>query len=1159
VAEVSRVTIDGNEAAARVAFSASEVIVTYPIAPAAPMGELADAWSVAGRRNLWGGSPKVVQMQSEGGVAGALHGAVQAGSLATSFTASQGLLLMVPDMYRIAGGHWPCVLHVAARSVASHASSIYGDHSDVMAVRQTGWALLSAGSVQEAHDFAIVAHAATLAAGVPFVHFFDGFRTSHEIATISPIPDASLAAMVDRRLVQAHRGRALSPERPVVRGAAQGEDVFFSSREAANGRYAAAPGIVQSVMDRLAAETGRAYRLFEYVGHPEAEQALVLMGSAAGAAEEAVATLLERGAKVGLVKVRLYRPWDAAAFLKALPRSVQRLRVLDRTKEPGAPGEPLYLDVLAALAASGRRVQVDGGRYGLASREFTPAMAAAVLMADSVGLRSSERCGFTVGIQDDVTGLSLPWDPQAVVEPADVLRVVSYSCGADGCVAADRLTLELIGEHSPLYAQGYVEYDSRKTQPIVVSHLRFSPRPIRTSCRIERAGFVIVSHDSLLSCRDVLSVAEPGATLLLNTAHSPGKVWDCLPSAVRAAIASKRLRFCIVDANRVSMQVGTGEHIGTIMQMCFFWLSGILPHAQAVERLKHAIQQAFSKRGRSVVEQHLAAADKALDNFHEVKLPESPAASGAACDGQSAECAGNRCGPPVSALPSDGTLVSSRSVREVRPPVRAIPIWDPSVCTECGYCSMACAHAAIRIKVFDAGELANAPDGFASRACTTSGFEGRRLTVQILPDDCTACGVCVDVCPARNKTVVKLRALNMSPASEHADLERVRATFFLQLPEIERSQLPLHTELGSQLARPLFQHSGACAGCGETPYLKLLSQLFGDRAVIANATGCSSLYGAPWPTTPWSVDAAGRGPAWAHSLLEDNAEFGCGMRLAIDQQRQHAIRLLKELSEKLDEEQVEGLIEAEQADESQIALQRQRVARLKESLSRLDADESRELDALADLLVRRSVWIVGGDGWANDIGFGGLDHVLASGLDVNVLVLDTGLYSSTGGQVSSATPRAAVAKFAATGQHKRRKDLGRLAMAGRGAFVAQIAMGADYAQAIRAFHEADSYTGPSLILAYSHCVAHGLNMATAMTHQRQVVQCGMWPLYRYDPRREAGGGAPLEWDSAEPKLPFRAFAMTEARFAMLARTNPDQAKQLFDQAQQDINEARRGT
>ena len=1171
MAEQSHVTIDGNEAAAQIAYSTSDLIITYPIAPASPMGELADSWSVAGRRNLWGGVPRVVQMQGENGVAGALHGALQAGALATTFTASQGLLLMLPDMYRIAGGLWPCVIHVAARSVATHASSIYGDHSDVMAVRQAGWAILASASVQEAHDLALVAHAATLAARVPFLHCFDGFRTSHELSKITAIPPSVVELLIDGQLVAAHRQRAMNPARPVLRGATHGPECFFPGREAANSHYDAVPSLVQAAMDQLAVHTGRAYRLFEYVGHPAAEHVVVLMGSAFGAAEEALAQLVARGEKVGLVQVRLLRPFDAAALRRVLPPTVQRVTVLDRTKEPGAAGEPLYLEVLAAVATDAAAPRVRGGRYGLSSCEFTPAMAAAVLRetpSECEGHSSADalRRSFTIGITDDVTGRSVAWDPDFAAEPADVLRAVFFGTGGDGCVAANRMTLEIIGQYTPLFTQGYFVFDSRKIHPVVVSHLRFSPRPIRSSYLVQRANFVAVSQGALLDRLPVLELAELGGTLLLNTAIGPQDIWAHLRHGVRAAIQKKRLRFCVVDANRVATEVGAGENIGTIMQMCFFWLSNVLPHAQAVEQVKHAIQHTFGKRGRSVVEQNIAAADKALDRFREVKVPDCDLemTDSAACSSGSEGSTRADDAPaevtlrarllPVSAVPADGTYATGTGVREPRTLPGAIPIWRAALCTECGSCALVCPHAAIRIKAYPNATVQGAPEGFASRESTALELREHRLTVQVLPDDCTGCGQCVDVCPARDKQAARLKAINMEPTAGHLERQRSCARYFLEIPDLERTRVPVTSVLGSQLLRPLFQFSSACAGCGETPYLKLLSQLFGDRAVIANATGCSSVYGGQLPESPWTTDSSGRGPAWANSLFEDNAEFGLGMRLALDEQRSQALRLLRELSAELGADLVTECSDSAQSNEAEIARQRQRVAVLLERLQQIDSPASHALRNLADVLIRRSVWIVGGDGWANDIGFGGLDHVLQSGQDVNVLVLDTGLYSSTGGQWSKSTPRAAVAKFAALGRSQRRQDLGQLAMTCRQVYVAQVAFGADPQQALRAFHEAESYAGPSLILAYSHCVAHGVNMTTAMTHQRQVVQSGLWPLYRFDPRRAGRGESPLQLDSEEPKLPFKTLAMTEARFAMLARTNPDHARQLFDAAQQDIKD-----
>jgi pyruvate-ferredoxin/flavodoxin oxidoreductase len=1140
VAEVSYVTIDGNEAAAQIAYHANELILVYPIVPAAAMGEWVDGWAAAGRKNFLGTVPRVVQMQGEGGVAGALHGALQAGGLATTFTASQGLLLMAPDMYRIAGGLLPAVIHVAARAITTHAASLYGDHSDVMGVRQTGWAMLASNSVQETQDFALVAQAATLATRVPFVHFFDGFRTSHEINKIIPITRDEIAAFLDLQHVQAQRQRALDPDRPVLRGTTQLPEVFFANREASAALYRATAGIVQRTMDRLAALCGRRYRLFDYSGHPEAERALVLMGSGAEAAEEAVAQLVGRGEKVGLVKVRLFRPFDTEAFLACLPGSLRRLAVLDRTREPGASGEPLLLDVLAATvrdASADRRIQVIGGRYGLGSCEFTPAMAARVLEELSA---PTPRRTFTIGIVDDAAQLSLDYEEAAFPEAPEVLRAVCYGVSGDGSSAANRLTLRIIGAHASLYVQGYATHDGRLAKGTVVFHLRFSSRPIQSSYRIQQAGFVSVSSLSLLERSDALHLAQPGATLLINAPGDSATLWRALPPSVQQTIREKQLRLYAVDAHALARDAGTGENIGTIMQTCFLWLSHVLPRAQAIDQIKQAIQQAFSRRGRSVVEQHMLAADRAIDHIQPVGYPphagdsqqaaaaidsrpyEQPRAGLDPSDPPALAAPAPLCWPktdgfspplgapsepaaigtrtyglgeriPTSALPVDGTFATGSVVTEKRGLAQAIPVWIPELCTECGLCSLVCPHAAIRIKAYDGDILREAPDSFASRPAATPWLEGRRLSVQVLPDDCTGCGVCVDVCPGRSKEVARSRAINMAPKEEHAGRERVNYRFFQQLPDFDRTRVPRDTQLGSQLLRPLFEFSTACPGCGETPYLKLVSQLFGDRALVANATGCSSIYGGYSPGIPWSRDAAGRGPAWASSLLEDNAEFGLGMRLALDQRRQQAARLLKELHGTVDADLARSLLQCPQSNDAEIAAQRVRLDELRRQLATLDRPEAAALSALADALLRRSVWIVGGDGWAYDIGFGGLDHVLRCGQDVNVLVLDNGLYSSTGGQLSKATPRAAVAKFATAGQGSRRKDLGHLAMTYRDVYVAQVAIGADPQQTLRAMLEAESYAGPSLVLAYSQCVVQGINMTTAMSHQKQIVQCGLWP------------------------------------------------------------------
>jgi pyruvate-ferredoxin/flavodoxin oxidoreductase len=1156
--EQRRTIVDGNEAAAWVAYNASEVVAIYPITPATPMGELADSWAARETPNAWGVVPQVVQMQSEGGAAGAVHGALQAGALATTFTSSQGLLLMLPNMFKIAGELTPAVIHVAARTIATHALSIFGDHSDVMAARSTGFALLCASSVQEAQDLALVAHAATLRTRVPFLHFFDGFRTSHELNTISRLDLDDVHALLDDDLVAAHRARALSPDHPVLRGSAQNPDVFFQSREAANPFYAAVPRIVQQAMRELGERTGRPYRLFDYVGHPEAERVLVLMGSGAGAAEEAVRRLQEDGERVGLVKVRLYRPFDADAFAAALPASVRAIAVLDRTKDAAALGEPLYQDVVTALAERGELPLVLGGRYGLSSKEFTPAMAAAALAE----LRSpTPRRRFTVGIADDVTGLSLDVDPDFRTEPDDVFRAVFYGLGADGTVGANRNSIRIIGEQTGLHAQGYFVLDSKKAGSTTVSHLRFGPRPIASSYLVQEADFVACHQFGFLDRIDVVGVARRGATFLLNAPYGPDEVWERLPVGVREEIAAKELRLWVVDATRVAREAGLGKRVNTVLQTCFFALTDVLPTERALEAIKDAIRTTYGKRGEAVLERNFAAVDRALEGLAEVKVPpsrEEPAgiAAAPARTGDFVQdvtvplIAGRGDSLPVSALPADGTYPTGTARFEKRSIAQEIPIWDPSICIDCAKCALVCPHAAIRMKVFAPEALAGAPEGFLTKEWKARDLPGMLMTIQVAPEDCTGCGICVETCPAHSKEEVRHKSINLEPKEEHLEVERERYQFFLGIPELDRALVAPATIKGSQMLEPLFEYSGACEGCGETPYLKLLSQLFGDRMLVANATGCSSIYGGNLPTTPWSKNLDGRGPAWSNSLFEDNAEFGLGLRLALDQQQRAARVLLPAVAPDL----ADAILAADQSSEAGISAQRERVAALETRCRELDTGEARSLLAVARTLVRKTVWIVGGDGWAYDIGFGGLDHVLASGRDVNLLVLDTEVYSNTGGQASKATPRSAVAKFAAGGKRTRKKDLGMIASAYGDVYVAQIAMGADNAQTVKALAEADAYPGPSLVIAYSHCIAHGIEMKKGMEQHKLAVDTGYWPLYRYDPRHGHAGEHPFHLDSRPPKLPLSEFTSREARFAMLARSRPADAKELAELAQHDVDE-----
>ena len=1168
------ITVDGNEAAARVAHRLSEVIAIYPITPSSPMGELADAWSAAGRTNLWGAVPQIIEMQSEGGAAGALHGALQAGALCTTFTASQGLLLMIPNMYKIAGELTPAVIHVAARTLATHALSIFGDQSDVMAVRQTGWAMLASSDVQAAQDLAAIAHASTFECRVPFLHFFDGFRTSHEVNVIRALPDDVLRELVDDQLVRAHRERAVSPDHPVLRGSAQDPDVFFQAREASNPYHAIVPQLVQRTMDRFAALTGRAYHLFDYHGAVDAERVVLVMGSGHGAVEETVDALVAHGEKVGVVNVRLYRPFSAEALAGALPPTVRAIGVLDRTKEPGAPGEPLYQDVVTALTelvSKGADIpmpKVIGGRYGLSSKEFDPAMAKAVF--DELAKDWSKN-HFTVGIVDDVSHTSLEVDHSFTTEPDGVVRAVFYGLGADGTVSANKSSVKIIGEGTNLYAQGYFVYDSKKSGSMTTSHLRFGQQPIRSTYLIgsDQANFVACHQFGFLERLDVLDAAAPGAIFLLNSPFGPETVWDQMPVEIQRSILEKQLRFYVVDAQKVATAAGLGSRVNTILQTCFFALTGVLDQADAVVRIKAAIEKAYGKRGRAVVEQNYAAVDAALDSLREVSVPAGvagdlhrrPSVPDEAPDFVRRVTAKMLAGDgdllPVSALPVDGTFPTDTAKWERRSIAHEIPIWDPEICIDCAKCALVCPHTAIRMKVYEPVTADNAPATFQHKEWRDRENPGMWMTIQVVPDDCTGCGVCVDVCPARSKEIVKHKAIDMLPKVEHVEAERANFDFFLSIPPADRQEVKVGSIKGSQMLEPLFWASGACAGCGETPYLKLLSQMFGDRILVANATGCSSIYGGNLPTTPWSRDANGRGPAWSNSLFEDNAEFGLGMRLALDHQVAYARSLLEQLSSSVAPGLVRVILDSPQDTETHLADQRERVVELKRRLKTLEDDDAKNLLAVADALVRKDVWIIGGDGWAYDIGFGGLDHVLASGRDVNMLVLDTQVYSNTGGQASKATPRGAVAKFAAGGKPIGRKDLGLFAAGYGNVYVAQIAIGADNAHTVKALAEAESWAGPSLIIAYSTCIAHGIDMSTSMTHQVEAVKTGFWPLWRYDPRLAVGGERPMQLDSRTPTLPLKEFQAKEARFAMLARSRPEGYAELQRLAQADADERRR--
>jgi pyruvate-ferredoxin/flavodoxin oxidoreductase len=1168
------ITVDGNEATASVAHRTNEVIAIYPITPSSPMGELADEWSANGRPNIWGVVPEVIEMQSEAGAAGAVHGALQAGALATTFTASQGLLLMIPNLYKIAGELTAFAMHVSARTVATHALSIFGDHSDVMACRQTGVALLASNSPQEAHDFACIAQAATLRSRVPFLHFFDGFRTSHEVAKIEELTDDDLRFMLPDELIAAHRQRALSPDRPVLRGTAQNPDAFFQAREACNPFYLACPGIVQETMDRFAGRVGRSYHLFDYVGHPEAERVIVLMGSGAETAHETVEYLVARGERVGVVKVRLYRPFSVEHFVAALPRSVRAIAVLDRTKEPGAVGEPLYLDVVSALnearaaglAGPSLAPVVIGGRYGLSSKEFTPAMVKAVF--EELG-RDRPTPHFTVGITDDVTRLSLAVDETFDIDSTrqDLVRGVFFGLGADGTVGANKNSIKIIGEETDNWAQGYFVYDSKKAGAITISHLRFGPRPIRSAYLIRRASFVACHQYEFLDKYDVLDYAEPGAVFLLNAPFGPEEVWDQLSVEVQTQIVEKRLRFFVIDAYRVARETGMGTRINTIMQTCFFAISGVLPRDEAIARIKEAIRKTYGKRGEKVVQANFAAVDQALAHLHEVRVPgrvtatrhRPPIVADDAPDFVKRVTAVMMANKgdllPVSAFPVDGTWPVGTTKWEKRNIAPEIPVWDEALCIQCNKCALVCPHAAIRAKVYPSDLLAGAPPTFKAMDYKGLEFKGYKYTIQVAPEDCTGCTLCVMVCPAKDKANPKHKSLDMHPQRPLREQERENYRFFLGLPEVDRTQAKSDVK-GAQFLEPLFEYSGACAGCGETPYIKLVTQLFGDRALIANATGCSSIYGGNLPTTPYTTNRDGRGPAWSNSLFEDNGEFGFGFRLAVDKHAEQARGLVRALAARgvIGSALADGLLGADQSTEAGIRAQRERVAALRALLAGRSDEEARRLDQLADYLVKKSIWIVGGDGWAYDIGYGGLDHVFAMNRDVNILVLDTEVYSNTGGQQSKATPLGAAAKFAIAGKATPKKDLGLMAIAYGHVYVARVAFGAKDAQTVKAFQEADQYPGTSLIIAYAHCIAHGYDMAYGLDQQKLAVDSGYWPLYRYDPRRKAEGLNPLVLDSGPPKVDLAQYVRNESRYRMVEQAFPERFKALMAAAQAEVRE-----
>ncbi len=1164
------VTIDGNEAAAYVAHKTNEVIAIYPITPSSNMGEWCDQWSSEGKKNIWGTVPTVVEMQSEGGASGAVHGALQTGSLTTTFTASQGLLLMIPNMYKIAGELTSTVFHVSARSLATQALSIFGDHGDVMAVRSTGFALLSSHSVQEVMDFALIAQAATLQSRIPFLHFFDGFRTSHEVMKIEQLTVEDIRAMIDDELVFAHRSRGLTPDAPVLRGTAQNPDTYFQSRETVNPFYVACPDIVQETMNKFAKLVGRQYHLFDYFGASDAERVIVLMGSGSDAVHETVESLLEHDEKVGVVKVRLFRPFSVKHFLDVLPKSVRSIAVLDRTKEPGAVGEPLYQDVVTAFgetAVNGTMPmalfpRIIGGRYGLSSKEFTPAMVKAVF--DEMK-KPQPKNHFTVGINDDVAKTSLEFNPAFTTEKNDVVRAMFYGLGSDGTVGANKNSIKIIGEDTPNYAQGYFVYDSKKSGTTTVSHLRFGPRPIRSSYLIKKANFVACHQWIFLEKFNVLDDLVEGGTFLLNSQFSAGTVWNKLPRIVQDQIIKKKLHFYVIDGYDVAAKTGMGGRVNTIMQTCFFAISGVLPKDEAIAAIKRSIKKTYGKKGEEIVKMNFAAVDQTLENLFKVNVPFAadstielpPVVSEKAPqfvkEVTAKIIAGLGDELPVSALPIDGTFPVATARWEKRNIALEIPVWDEEICIQCGKCAMVCPHASIRIKVYDEKSLEGAPTAFKHTAYRGKEYEGMQYSIQVAPEDCTSCGICVEVCPVKNKKETRLKALNMKSQPPLREQERVNWDFFLAIPETDRRAAKIDTIKGSQFLEPLFEFSGACSGCGETPYVKLATQLFGDRMVVANATGCSSIYGGNLPTTPWAKNADGRGPAWSNSLFEDNAEFGLGFRLSIDKHTEFAGELLKKLSPQIGEKLMNAILSADQSDEGKIYEQRARVEILKEKLKELSSPESKHLLSLADCFVKKSVWIMGGDGWAYDIGYGGLDHVLASGRNVNVLVLDTEVYSNTGGQMSKSTPRGAVAKFAAGGKPLAKKDLALMAMTYGSVYVARVAMGANDLHTVKAFLEAEAYNGPSIIIAYAHCIAHGINMELGLQSQKAAVESAHWPLFRYNPELTKHGQNPFKLDSKAPKIKFEEYAYKEIRYKMLTKSAPEEAKRLLSLAQEDVD------
>jgi len=1168
MAERRMVTLDGNEATASVAHRTNEVIAIYPITPSSNMGEWSDEWSSQGKKNIWNTIPLVVEMQSEAGAAGAVHGALQGGALSTSFTASQGLLLFIPNMYLIAGELTPFVLHVTARTIATHALSIFGDHSDVMACRQTGFAMLSSDSVQQAHDFALIAQSSTLRSRIPFLHYFDGFRTSHEVSKIEMLNDDDLRSMVTDELVAEHRKRGLTPDQPKLRGTAQNPDTFFQAREASNPFYNATPAIVQEEMDKFAKLTGRQHKLFEYFGAPDAEKVIIVMGSGADVTHEYVEYALAKGEKVGVLKVRLFRPFSIKHFVDALPKSVKKIAVLDRVKEPGALGDPLYMDVVTALreaADAGTSTfavqpQVFAGRFGLSSKEFTPACVKAIY--DNLGAAKPKN-HFVVGIVDDVTHTSIDVDLDFDIEPDDVKRAMFYGLGSDGTVGANKNSIKIIAEETSNFGQGYFVYDSKKAGAVTISHLRFGPRPIRSAYLIRKANFVACHQTSFLEKYDMLEAAAKGATFLLNTPYSKDEVWDTLPKEVQESLVSKKMKFFVIDAYEVGKKTGMGVRINTIMQTCFFAISGVLPKDEAITQIKKAIKKTYSKKGEAVVERNYKAVDETLANLHEVAVPGKVTATRAMPPFVSDKApefvkkveavmmAGKGDMLPVSAFPVDGTYPTGTTKWEKRNIAIDIPVWESDLCIQCNKCAQICPHAAIRPKVYDPALLAKAPETYKSVDYKGAEYKGQKYTIQVAPEDCTGCGICVSMCPAKDKAEPKRKAINMAPQLPLREAEAKNYAFFLDLPEVDRTTVKSDVK-GTQFLQPLFEYSGACAGCGETPYVKLLTQLFGDRALIANATGCSSIYGGNLPTTPYTTNKDGRGPAWCNSLFEDNAEFGFGMRLAVDKHQEFATELIHKLAANVGDELVAGLVNADQTTETGIKAQRERVVALKQKLSGIGSAEAKQLALVADYLVKKSVWIVGGDGWAYDIGYGGLDHVIAQNRNVNILVLDTEVYSNTGGQASKSTPIGASAKFAMAGKSQPKKDMCMIAMAYGNVYVAKVAIGAKDVQTVKAFQEAESYDGPSIILAYSHCIAHGFDLIQGCEQQKLAVDSAHWPLFRYDPRRIEKGESPLIMDSPAPKIDLGTYVRNETRYRMVERTNPEHFKHLLASAQREV-------